>query len=244
MPETVYAFYALDRLGAIANFVDPRTDLERMRSILAECEAKLVLTVDLAYPLLRKASVGTAVERIVLLSPADSLPPFQRIAYRMKNKAPAPEGGDLRWGAFIAKGGGTEPQFAPYEKGRCLAIMHTGGTTGIPKGVMLSDDCFNAVAHGYRYIDVPFERQHKYFDDLPPFYTYGLSFALHTMLSNGLQVILYPKFDPYGFPKMFKKYKPNHFAAGTSHLKSLSLDPLTRNLDLSFLVTAAAGGDK
>lgn len=65
---------------------------------------------------------------------------------------------------------------------------------------MLSDDNINAVAHGYKYIDIPFKRQHKYFNDLPPFIIYGLSIAVHAALCYGLQVILYPAFLRGSFP--------------------------------------------
>lgn len=243
MPETVYMLYALDRLGAVANLVDPRTNAEQLRNYITECDAKLVVTVDLAYPVIQKAARETAVERIVTVSLADSLPPVKRIAYRLKNKVPALASGDMRWADFIVHGVNTVTEYAPYEKERCFVIAHTGGTTGIPKGVMLSDDNINAVVHGYQYLDIPFERQHKYFDDLPPFIIYGLTLAIHTTLCYGLQVILYPKFDSKGFPKLFAKYKPNHFSALADHLKYLAEDPLTKGMNLSFLISAGVGGD-
>jgi long-chain acyl-CoA synthetase len=243
MPETIYALYALDRLGAIANLIDPRTNAEQFHNYITECDAKMVVTVDLAYPLIQQAAKETTVERIVAISPADSLSPVKRIAYRLKNKAPALESGDMRWEDFVAHGVNTVPKYAPYERNHCFLIAHTGGTTGIPKGVMLSDDNINAVAHEYQYLDIPFERQHKYFDDLPPFIIYGLTIAIHTTLCYGLQVILYPKFDSKDFPKLFAKYKPNHFSAGADHLKYLAEDPLTRGMNLSFLITAGVGGD-
>lgn len=58
-----------------------------------------------------------------------------------------------------------------------------------------------------------------------------------------MQVILYPKFDSKGFPRLFAKYKPNHFSALADHLKYLAEDPLTKNMNLSFLISAGVGGD-
>lgn len=243
MPETIYALYALDRLGAVANLIDPRTNVEQLRNYITECSAKLVVTVDIAYPIIQQAAKETTVEKIVAISPADSLPLVKRIAYRLKNKAPALASGSMRWADFIAHGVNASPEYALYKKNRCFVIAHTGGTTGVPKGVMLSDDNINAVAHGYRYLDIPFERQHKYFDDLPPFIIYGLTLAIHTTLCYGLQVILYPKFDSKRFPKLFAKYRPNHFSALADHLKYLAEDPLTKDMNLSFLVSAGVGGD-
>lgn len=243
MPETVYALYALDRLGAVANMVDPRTNASQLRDYISECEAKFAVTVGLAYPVMRQAAKGTGVEKIVVTDPADSLPPLKRMAYRLKNRGSKPGTDDMRWAEFISLGAFTTPEYAPYEKDRCFLIAHTGGTTGIPKGVMLSDDNINAVAHGYKYIDIPFERQQKYFDDLPPFIVYGLSLAIHTALCYGLQVILYPIFSPREFPKLFRKYKPNHFCDVADHFRYLTEDPLTADMKLPFLITAGVGGD-
>lgn len=243
MPETVYALYALDRLGAVANMVDPRTNASQLRDYISECEAKFAVTVGLAYPVMRQAAKGTGVEKIVVTDPADSLPPLKRMAYRLKNRGSKPGADDMRWAEFISLGAFTTPEYAPYEKDRCFLIAHTGGTTGIPKGVMLSDDNINAVAHGYKYIDIPFERQQKYFDDLPPFIVYGLSLAIHTALCYGLQVILYPIFSPREFPKLFRKYKPNHFCDVADHFRYLTEDPLTADMKLPFLITAGVGGD-
>lgn len=243
MPETVYALYALDRLGAVANMVDPRTNASQLRDYISECEAKFAVTVGLAYPVMRQAAKGTGVEKIVVTDPADSLPPLKRMAYRLKNRGSKPGADDMRWAEFISLGAFTTPEYAPYEKDRCFLIAHTGGTTGIPKGVMLSDDNINAVAHGYRYIDIPFERQQKYFDDLPPFIVYGLSLAIHTALCYGLQVILYPIFSPREFPKLFRKYKPNHFCDVADHFRYLTENPLTADMKLPFLITAGVGGD-
>ena len=50
-PETVYALYALNRLGAIANMIDPRTNVDGVQHYLEECHIRFVMTIELAYPL-------------------------------------------------------------------------------------------------------------------------------------------------------------------------------------------------
>lgn len=243
MPETVYALYALDRLGAVANLIDPRTNTEQLRNYITECDAKIILTVDITYNAIEKAAKDTTVEKIVVVSPAESLPLAKRIAYRLKNKAPSFSKDVTCWGDFIAVGTCTVPDYAPYEQNRCFIIAHTGGTTGVPKGVMLSDDNLNAVTHGYRYLNIPFNRQDRYFNDLPPFIIYGLAIAIHTTLCYGLQVILYPKFEPKEFPRLFKRYRPNHFSDGADHLIYLMREIEEHQLDVSHLITAGFGGD-
>ena len=64
----------------------------------------------------------------------------------------------------------------------------------------MSDDNINAISHGYHFLGIPFHRNQRYFDDLPPFIMYGLCLATHTTLCYGFEVILYPFFDSKGFP--------------------------------------------
>ena len=242
-PEMVYAFYALNRLGAIANMVDPRTNVDGLRGYILESDAKLVMVVEPAYPAIIKAVKGTNVENIIVVSPADSLPPVTKLLHRMKNKAPKFGHTAMNWYTFEARGAEATPENISYKKDSCCVMAHTGGTTGFPKGVMLSNDNLNAVTHGYGFLGIPFERKQSYFNDLPPFIMYGLCLATHTTLCYGLEVILYPIFDSKGFPKQFAKYKPQHFSALVDHLRYLTIDKRTRNLDLRFLISPGVGGD-
>ncbi len=243
MPETIYSLYALNKLGAVVNLVDLRTNEEQMRAYVQECNAKYVLTVDLAYPVMEKAILGSRVKKIIVVSPGESLTGIKKAVYSVKTIGNKVDKKVLSWKRFIRLGEKSQAKTTGYEKGKCFVIAHTGGTTGIPKGVMLSDDNINAVAQGYQYLGIPFKRQHKYFNDLPPFIIYGLTLAIHTTLCYGLQVILYPVFDSKNFPNEFVKYRPNHFSALADHLKYLAESKRTQKMDMSFLISAGVGGD-
>lgn len=242
-PEMVYIVYALNRLGAVANMVDPRTNIQGLHEYICESNSRVVVTIDLAYPAIVKAIPDTDVKNIIVCSPKDSLPQPVKFMYGLKNKSPKLAENAMFYGDFIKKDTGQAPVYVPYQKNTMCIMAHTGGTTGFPKGVMLSDDNVNAVAHCYRHIHIPFERGHRYFNDLPPFIMYGLCFALHTTLSYGLEVVLYPMFDSKGFPKQFAKYKPHLFCALPDHLSYLSTAKITSKMDLSHLLTAGVGGD-
>ena len=242
-PEMVYSLYALNRLGAIANMIDPRTTVDGIRDYLLEAKAKLAMTIDVAYPAIEKAVVGTEVQSIIVVSPADSLPPVTKVLFRLKSKAPKLGAKAVTWKNFMQSGVGQTLVCPEYVKDTCCVMAHTGGTTGVPKCVMLSNDNINAMTTGYRHIGIPFERSHRFFNDLPPFIIYGLCFATHTTLCFGVEVILYPMFDSKGFPKQFAKYKPHHFCTVPDHLRYLCSSKITEKMDLSFFVTVAVGGD-
>ena len=242
-PEMIYAFYALNRLGAIVNMVDPRTNVAGIHEYIVESEAQFVITINLAYPAIKKAIKGTSAENIIVISPSDSLPSIAKLLYNIKNKSPKLEEKAIGWKEFVELGSDATPEYIPYTKDTCCVMAHTGGTTGFPKGVMLSNDNLNAMTHGYRYLGIPFERRQRYFNDLPPFIMYGLCLATHTTLVYGQEVILYPVFNSKEFPKQFIKYKPHHFSATVDHLKYFSTNKETQNADLTNFITAAVGGD-
>lgn len=242
-PEMVYALYALNRLGAIANMVDPRTTEKGLLEYIQESSARLVVTIDLAYPTFVQAAQGTAIEKMIVISPTDSLPLSTKALYRLKTKLPRMGTETLLWSSFLALGADVVPQYADYQKDACCIMSHTGGTTGFPKTVMLSNDNINAITHSYRFLGIPFGRKQRFFCDLPPFIMYGLCISLHTTMVYGLEVVLSPVFDSKEFPKQFAKYKPHHFTAVAQHLKYLAEDKRTKNMDLSQLITAGAGGD-
>lgn len=107
-PETVYAFYGLNRIGAVANMVDPRTSAEGIREYISEVKAKYVLTIDVAYSKIEKAVSGSTVQRIIITSPADSLPQPKKTLFNVANclKGAVPKWSNicLRWKEFIRKG--------------------------------------------------------------------------------------------------------------------------------------------
>ncbi len=243
IPEVIYCFYALNRLGAIVNMVDPRTDLDGTHHYIEEVNARLVVCIDAVYPRIVKAIPGTEVRDVVVISPADSLPQPTKLLYRLKNKAPMLDGNAMPWADFLKHGCHATISNASYEPDTVCVIAHTGGTTGSPKGVMLTNDNMNAVTHFYRHTAIPFKRQQRYFNDLPPFIMYGLVIGIHTALSYGQQVITYPIFDSANFPKQFAKYKPQHFSALPDHLYYLVEHSATKNMQLDFLITPAVGGD-
>ena len=243
MPEIIAALYGLNKLGAKAVLLDPRMNPRQINEYINECHAKIVVSLDSLYGPVNKAVRNSTAKTIVFISPINYLLSINHFLYAIKNHSSKNENKVIWWNDFIEEGKNCEYPICRYEKDRCFIISFTGGTTGIPKGVMLSDDCLNAVAHGYKYVGIPFKRQDKFYNDLPFFIVYGLSLGVHSVLSHGLQLILYPIFKPKKFPRLFKKYKPNHFSAGADHLRYLAESPLIRNMDLSFLCTAAMGGD-
>ncbi len=244
-PEIIYAFYALNRLGAISNMVDPRTSTDGIRNYIDEVNSKIVITIDVALPKIEEAVVGTKAEKIISVSPYNSFPSLKKClantVAKFKGTSPEFHENGISWNEFICKS--ATPEYVQYKKDTCCVIVHTGGTTGMPKGVMLSNDNVNMAAYDCFLCVSGVKRKQIYLNIMPPFIAYGIGNGLHMPLTCGLEVVIVPKFDPNDYAKLINKYKPNHMLGVPSHYKSLLNDPRIKNKDLSYLMTAAVGGD-
>ena len=147
---------------------------------------------------------------------------------------------------FIKKGKNYKGELEePYESNRPVAIVHTGGTTGIPKGVLLSNDNLNELTNQLIHSDMPFERHYLSFGIMPEFVGYGLSVGLHSALVIGMQDLMIPKFEPKKMPEMILKYKPNVLTGAPAHWETFAKSELVDkdDVDLSFFKSPAGGGD-
>lgn len=246
-PETVYAFYALDRLGVIPNMVDPRTSAEGIREYIQEVDAKIVLTLDVAYPKIEKAIAGTNVEKVIVTSPADSLSTVKKVLFVGANKIKGQTykfpNNCVRWEKFITNGCSSAIAEAPFEKDTCCVIVHTGGTTGFPKGVMLSNENINALVLQSILTGIDMQREHTWMDIMPPFIAYGIGMGLHLPLVIGMETILIPSFDAKRFDELLLKHKPVHMVGVPSYWGTIINSKKLAKKNLSFIIAPTVGGD-
>lgn len=244
IPETIYSFYGLNRLGVICNMVDPRTSAEGIREYMKEVDSKIVITIDVAYPKIVEAIKGTSVEKIVVISPADSLPQPKKFLFKAFKATKIPNDNlHIKWKDLVVNGKDNESVIVTYQKNTPCVIVHTGGTTGIPKGVMLSNDNLNTSAFQAIKSGFDFQRNHTWLNIMPPFIAYGVGNGLHLPLIVGMEVILIPSFNPNEFADLLNTYHPNHMVGVPSHYGNIIHNPKMQNKDLSYIIAPTVGGD-
>lgn len=245
LPETVYLFYAFSKIGAIANMVDPRTSPEGICDYIQEVGSELLIVVDVALPKVDAILDQTVVKKVLIISPADSLPTIPATLYRLKQKKHClSESICLSWKQFLAASVKySDATEITYEKDRVVTIVHTGGTTGKPKGVMLTNDNLNSTVFQCQISGLDLQRKHKCLDIMPPFIAYGLGNGLHWPLATGSEVILIPQFNPNKFDELLLKHKPNQIAGVPSHYGNIVNSSKLKSIDLSFLKKPIVGGD-
>ena len=252
LPETIYSLYGLNKIGAVTHFVDPRIPAKTIKDAINEAESNLVVIIDLCHPKIDKIIDETNVDKIIAVSSADSLPLLLNMGYKIKEKKsysdgtsqPLPDNGKyLKWHDFIKQGKDTKAEKVAFEKDAVAVIERTGGTTGVPKGVMLSNENINSVALEYKHCGIKNEPGQVFLDIMPPFLAYGLIAGIHMPLSLGMTDVLIPQFDPTKFDKLLLKYKPAHFMGVPTHYEPLLTSKRLEGKDLSFLISPGAGGD-
>ena len=243
-PEIIALFYAADMIGATLNLVDPRYSVEGIREYIEEVDSHLLVCLNVVYERCRQAAKRTNAEKVIVLSPADSLPPVMAVGYKLttpdKNKYAS---NVIRWKQFIKGGEGQSTAAEPYDPDHACVVVHTGGTTGSPKGVMLTDDCFNGIALQFQAYPKLFHRGQKLMNVMPPFIAYGFACGIHLPLVLGFTVIIIPNLDPAKLGSLVLKHKPEHMFGVPTHYQQLASDPKLRDKDLSFIINYAAGGD-
>jgi len=249
-PQAVDCFYALNHIGAVANMVHPLSAEEEITFYLDLSESKMLLTVDLFYKKADAARKKAEKPPVILVARMqDELPFFLSLAYIVKKgkdylKFPNVPG-DLLWSSFLKKGKDAPlPPAVPYEEGRTAVILYSGGTSGTPKGICLTDMNINACAmQARKAINVEFRTGLTILSCMPMFHGFGLAINFHLPLIFGACCIMMPTFTNKSYARMLRKKKPS-FIAGVPtifeallHLKELD------GVDLSFLLGMFCGGD-
>lgn len=246
IPETAYVLYGLNKLGASVLALDPRRSTSELRKFLESASKKVIVVLDIAYEHVSKAMEGLGIENVVVISADDSMPFAVRVLKQLKMPAPKItfRACTYKWSRFLQLGKGRTVEEATYGETDLAAITLTGGTTGDPKGVMLSNDGFNAVALDFRMCGVHYSRNQRFLNIIPIFSSYGIVSSLHMPLSLGLEIVMIPKLDPDKLGHLVKKYRPAHTLLVPAHYEKLMNSKEMQNgFDLSFFETAGSGGD-
>mgnify|MGYP002730298412 FL=1 len=122
-------------------------------------------------------------------------------------------------------------------------ILYSGGTTGVTKGILLTNKNFNALATQIIATNPMFRPGDKMLSAMPLFHGFGLGVCIHSMLAFGGRCILVPRFTPESYAKLITKYKCNFIAGVPTLYEALLRLPKFDNADLSSLKGVFSGGD-
>ena len=246
-PEAITFFYALNTIGAVANMIHPLSAESEIKFYLNVSESKVALVINVCYDKFKNIIDETKLEKIIIASPNISMPTILSVGYYVTQgrKIKICENDKIiDYNKFIKLSKKYRKNLRIHTSGKNAAvILYSGGTTGKPKGIVLSNLNFNAVAIQGKAMCDCIEPGDKVLSIMPIFHGFGLGICIHTVICAGATAVILPQFDVNTFDKLLKKYKPNIIAGVPTLYEALLRNPKIDEMDLSFLKCAISGGD-
>ena len=246
-PEAMISFYALNKIGAICNMIHPLSGEVEIKEDLLSTNSVMLVMIDLCYEKVKNIIKETSVYKTIVVSARDSMPFFMGVGYQFsqgfKVKRPLKSEAYLYWNDFLKKAVGYNHTFnIKISKDDPAVILHSGGTTGKPKGIILSNGNFNALTEQAKIVFSDVEPGDRVLGIMPIFHGFGLGVSTIGPFILGCELVMVPQFNAKKFDKLLDKYKPNVIFGVPTLYEALAS---TKNdyLDLSGLKYAISGGD-
>ena len=240
-PEMFYMDYALNKIGAKANFIYPNVTAEEMKYYMEELDSKymFILDDDPIRKNVKEATKGTDI-KIISSSVIESFPElFKRVASKKMPKNIVELNNEIKWEEFIENGKRIkEVKEDSYVPNDVCSYIHTSGTSSIPKAVKISNENDNQVVKNHMEDGIDYKEGKKVIQTIPQFVQYGKA-TNHLMLCNNICVIILPEMEPKNYYDMIHKYRPDYSFATPSHAREL----MKRNTDMSNSKIFIFGGD-
>lgn len=248
VPQTVYSFYALNRIGAVAVMIHPLSAVGEILYYLKETESEYVLTLDGFYPKLKEVMENYLLKKLVITSIKDELGLLMSVGYSLtqgRTIKPVPyDDTVISWKAFTDAGRAYKGEYAAKKGADDVAvILFSGGTTGTTKGIELTNLNFNALSMQTVAMCNKEVKHKKMLAAMPMFHGFGLGVCVHTMMLACGQAVLVPRFNVKDYAGLIKKHRPNYIAGVPTLYEALVRNNYLDGVKLDCLMGVFSGGD-
>lgn len=257
-PQAINMFYAVNMVGAIANMIHPLSSEKEIEMYLNKSNSTVILTLDMNYKKVINIINNTKVTKVIIGSAGDDLKGLKKTLYSIFNaditkaikKIEAvflkafKNREVLSYKKFIQKGNNYYEDVWVSRKGSDPAvILYSGGTSGVPKGILLSNLNFNAVAYQAYAMCDPAKPGDSILSIMPIFHGFGLGVCIHTCLYVGMKCILIPKFDATKLAKLIRKTRPNFLVGVPTLFEAITKNKDVKEGDFASVNAIVSGGD-
>ena len=241
-PETIFLFFALNKLGAAANMVYGSSTTKELKKYITDTRSTIVFTLDMFQDKFEEIAVETGLQRIIVANLIQSMSPVTRLGAKylkgLKPKALPKDPHFMSWKQFSKMKRPCET--VCHDADAPAVITYTGGTTGGSKGAILSSRAVNAVAQQYILGEKNLLRNQTWTQVLPLFIAYGVTCSLMIPLAVGMTLIVRIPMSE-SIAALCKRFRPNHIVYGPAFWEAFADD--NTDLDLSYFVAPVTGGD-
>jgi len=244
-PAGVVAFYAANRLGVVPALIHPLSTAPEIEHYLDASGAQVALTLDAFYGVLAQARPRRPLRSILLARIGDDLPPLKRLGFWLtkgRKIAAVPADDRVRWWKELAASKHAAAPRAATGTDDPAAILFSGGTTGAPKGIVLSNR--NLIAEGMQAAAWGgMGGGDSILAVLPIFHGFGLGVCVNAAFMAGGKSILVPQFSAEVVARLLKSARPNLLVGVPTLYDALAKDPSLARSDLSCLRACFSGAD-
>ena len=244
-PQGVIAFYAANKLGALPALIHPLSTAPEIEHYLNASRARIALTLDAFYERFAATKPELPLEKLILARIPDYLSPLKKFGFWLSKGRKIPKvPADARvhwWSELMAR---QYPAVARSSAGTHdpAAILFSGGTTGLPKGIVLSNR--NFIAEGMQAAAWGGMREgDSILAVLPIFHGFGLGVCVNAAFMAGGTSILVPMFSAEIVAKLLRTKRPNLLVGVPTLYDALTRDPSLAKADLSCLRATFSGAD-
>lgn len=246
VPHYIAAYYGAMKVGATVVNFSPLYTVPELAAQIDDSGTRLLFTLSAKALLPNALEVMelTRLERLIVGSVAGALPPAKSFLYRLlKRSEIAERPTSARVTAFsqlIANDGRCDmPAIDPHD---VALIQYTGGTTGTPKGAMLTHQNLSANARQVSVIDPKPEVEDRIMGVLPLFHVFANTCVLNRTISHGGEMVLLPRFDAGQTLAAIERTRPSSFPGVPTMYLALLDHPKIASTDISSLRVCISGG--
>ncbi len=250
LPNTPYflvSFFAIAKCGGVAVNFNPLNAEREIARQIADSEIDTLVTLDLKVLFDKAAAMlgSTRLGRLVICRMADILPfPKNRLFPLLRRRDCAPVPADerhIRFDRLLAAAGEWRP--VPVAPGDLAVLQYTGGTTGTPKGAMLTHANLTVnVGQCLRWFVGAEPGRERMLAVLPFFHVFAMTAAMNTALEMGAEIVMLPRFDLVTVLKTIHRKRITQFPAVPTIYNAIGNHPRIGRYDLSSLKICFSGG--
>ncbi|MBI2774087.1 MAG: long-chain fatty acid--CoA ligase [Chloroflexi bacterium] len=245
-PQFLIAFWGALEAGATVVPTNPLYTDREIRHQLDDSGAETAVVLSRLYPVVKRAREGTRVRNVVVTNIKEEMPPLLRLLFTLakekKDGHRQPFRGDSGAVAFADLLVDADPQPAEVTSSDIAVLQYTGGTTGVPKGAMLSHRALVANTLQCRaWFTSIREAQSALMTVMPLFHVYGLTVAMLLAVNGAAALILEPQFDLERILKDIQKYRPDTFPGAPRIYNAIINSPLAAKYDLRSIRACISG---